>query len=382
LTDKKQLKTAKMKTLINTAFFLFSLMLSAQENDIWYLFDDEKTELWGYKDSEGNIKIEPKFFMVGDAEFKNINPVVEEASGEWEHYFLLKNGKKVGIDSLYWFDNAPDCEREGFIRFETRQKMGLFNQQGKAVISAEYDHLTQVRNGLLIGLKEAQRKCWGEDEEYPHCEHWGWDGGKSFLIDTLNHVLVEDFTWKKAEYLDFYSLQISDVPNADTIRVNFRGVNGKYYSFIHNEKAFKQFLKTELLNNLSVENLIAHSYPNIIYKYKSQPSSKIIKKNYKHLSEKLASLLKKDTDYYICEEDYFFPPENSKKEWKQYYNYCSQWNIEKYPIMLIVLNYKARGTSQDHYYFLKTNQGFQLIEVDITNKITHIAGSKNTLFTP
>lgn len=38
-----------------------SLFCKSQSQDIWTAFTDEKTALIGFKDSNGNIKIEPKF---------------------------------------------------------------------------------------------------------------------------------------------------------------------------------------------------------------------------------------------------------------------------------------------------------------------------------
>lgn len=177
-------------------------MTFAQSNDIWTAFPNKDTTLTGFKDKNGVIKIEPKFngFTIA-RKFENIIAVTEEESGNWKSYYLTKQGKIVGRDSLYVFDNGPDCENEGFIRFTDRKtdKMGIFNAEGKIVIPAEYSALTKVKNGIISVLKDAKKQQDGE--------HFFWAGGKEFLIDINNKILVEDFAYN--DDLNFYSLEKS-----------------------------------------------------------------------------------------------------------------------------------------------------------------------------
>src|SRR5690554_6598971 len=132
-----------MKNIIVYIFIVFSFnsKLKAQENDDWILFQDDKTNLLGFKDIEGNIKIHPKFTgLIGARLFKNIIPVSEKKymddfnNYESINYYLLKNGHKVGIDSLYLsLDIALDCENEGKIRFRDNtktEKVGFFDYTG------------------------------------------------------------------------------------------------------------------------------------------------------------------------------------------------------------------------------------------------------------
>ncbi|WJS96283.1 hypothetical protein NYQ10_07425 [Flavobacterium johnsoniae] len=132
----------------------------AQNNDIWTSFPNKDTTLIGFKNKNGVVKIEPKFSGFTTArKFENIIAVTEEKNGKWESYYLTKAGKIVGRDSLFVFDNSPDCENEGFIRFTDRKtdKMGIFNAEGKIAIPAEYSNLTKVKNGIFIGLKDAKK---------------------------------------------------------------------------------------------------------------------------------------------------------------------------------------------------------------------------------
>ena len=79
-----------------------------------------------------------------------------------DRWFSFWNGDStlrsiVGKDSVYIFDNTPDCENEGFIRFRDHKtdKAGMFNRNGNIVIPAEYNgyKLIQVmirNNGIKL----------------------------------------------------------------------------------------------------------------------------------------------------------------------------------------------------------------------------------------
>src|SRR5688572_23433349 len=94
--------------------FLFSHLNAAQTLDPWYRFCDS-TQLCGYKHLQGNIKVPAMYsnFLSSPDTFYNIVAVSEIT----KTYYLLKNGKKVGLDSVYAFDWNYDCEQEGKIRF-------------------------------------------------------------------------------------------------------------------------------------------------------------------------------------------------------------------------------------------------------------------------
>lgn len=105
----------------------------AQKNDIWVSFYNQDSTKIGFKDKLGNVKIEPKFVeMYGNQKFENIIATIEEVGDVWKSYYLTKSGKKVGENMLFMFDNTPDCENEGFIRFtdEKLEKTGLFGKDG------------------------------------------------------------------------------------------------------------------------------------------------------------------------------------------------------------------------------------------------------------
>jgi hypothetical protein len=349
------------KIIILYIFLCLNFTLSAQNKDTWISFWDKDTTHLGFKDKSGNIKIAPKFMGLTFAnKFDDIIVVSEEVNETWKSYYLTKTGKIVGRDSLYIFDNGADCENEGFIRFNDHKtdKMGCFNGDGKIVIPAEYSDLTRVRNGMIIALKDAVKEKDGE--------HFFWTGGKEFLIDINNKILIENFGYN--DELNFYSLEKSKEKNPDPIRDNFLGVDGQYYSFINFDKEFKEWLKNVLLTDLSKENLLKHSYDNITYWKKkdddgwiTRPKASFIEQNYKLIKAKLLELKSANCDYHIFSESlnkFIF----EANEYDQYFDNCRQAKDWINPVKNIVISPKDKNESgQDHFEFLRTKNGYKLI---------------------
>ena len=350
-----------MKKIILYIFLCLNFTLSAQNNDAWISFWDKDTTHLGFKDKSGNIKIEPRFMGFTIAhKFENIIAVSEEENENWKSYYLTKTGKIVGRDSLYVFDNGPDCENEGFIRFNDPKtdKMGFFNGDGKIVIPAEYSDLTRVRNGMIIALKDAVKEKDGE--------HFFWTGGKEFLIDINNKILIENFGFN--DELNFYSLEKSKEKNPDPVRDNFLGVDGQYYSFINFDKEFKEWLKNILLTDLSKENLLKHSYDKITYWKKkdddgwiTKPKEAFMKLNYKLIKAKLLELKSANCDYHIFSESlnkFIYEAD----EYDQYFDNCRQAKDWINPVKNIVISPQNKNESgQDHFEFLRTENGYKLI---------------------
>jgi hypothetical protein len=351
-----------MKKLL---FLLILVILNypvfAQSNDVWTSFPNKDTTLIGFKDKNGIIKIEPKFngFTIA-RKFENIIAVTEEENGKWKNYYLTKKGKIVGRDSLFVFDNGPDCENEGFIRFTDRKtdKMGIFNAEGKIVIPPHYSALTKVRNGLIIALKDAVKKQDGE--------HFFLEGGKEFLIDTNNKILIENFSYNGD--LNFYSAEKSKEPSKDPVRESFLGVDGQYYSFINFEKEFKYWLENILLKDLSKANLEKHSFDKITYwkepdGWMNTSKTKFINQNYTYLKLKLQELKNPKTDHFISSDglnQFIF----ESSEYDVYFNNCHESKDWMYPTMDIVINPKNKmDNGQDHFEFLRTENGYKLISV-------------------
>ena len=343
-------------------FFFTKSTISAQSKDIWISFWDKDTTHIGFKDVNGAIKITPKFMGFTTArKFDKIIAVTEDTGESWKSYYLTKSGKIVGRDSLYIFDNGPDCENEGYIRFTDPKtdKTGMFNSEGKIAIPADYSALTKARNGMIIALKGATKEKLGD-------EHFSWSGGKEYLIDTNNKILIENFGYNDA--LNFYSLQKSKSPDKDETRENFLGVDGQYYSFINYEKEFKLWLKNNLLSDLSKKNLIKLSFDKITYwkeptGWTSEAKAAFIDRNYTYIKLKLEELKNPKTDYFVS-NDGLNPFIFETDEYEVYFNNCNEPKEWIYPIKNIVINSKNKADfKQDHFEFLRTEDGYKLISV-------------------
>lgn len=359
-----------MKQLILLYLFLIPCSyLFAQNKDTWISFWDKDTTHMGFKDQSGNIKIEPKFMSLTIAhKFDAIIAVAEDVNDTWKSYYITKTGRIVGRDSMYVYDNGFDCENEGFIRFKDPKtdQMGLFNGEGKIVIPAEYSDLTKVRNGMIIALKGAEKvKDPGGDG------HFSWAGGKEYLIDTNNKILIENFGYN--DELNFYSLQKSKEPGKDEIREYFPGVDGEYYSFVNFDKEFKSWLKTSLLSDLSKDNLLKHSFATITYwtepnGWIKESKTKFISQNYKFIKLKLQELTCKNCDYFVSADGlnkFIF----ETGEFETYFNNCNEPRDWRYPVKNIVISPKNKSDSgQDHFEFLRTENGYKLISVSLRDK--------------
>lgn len=296
--------------------------------------------------------------------FDNIIAVTEEIDGKWKSYYLTKSGKVVGRDSLEFYDNSPVCESEGFICFRDRKtdKAGMFNRNGDIVIPAKYNYISQVHNGMAIGRIGAVMHYMDKADEHP-----SWEGGNEQLIDTTDKVLLDDFKYKGN--LNFYSVIISDKPNSDTTRVNFKSVDGKNFSFVDFEKEFRVWFKLNLLDNFTKGNLLKVTYREITYWQKPkgwihEPKESFIDRNYDLIKTKLLQLNSSTCDCFISSEGlnpYIFDSE----EFKVYFNNCGESTDWIYPIQNVIRNYRNNNLSQDSFDFLRTDKGYKLLSLTI-----------------
>ncbi len=364
-----------MNRILLILFIFSSLITEAQDIQTWFAFWDNDSTYIGFKDINGEIQIKPNLVGITSAKkFEKIMAVIEHDNANYKTYYLTKSGKKVGIDSLFFFDNTPDCESEGFIRFKDKETkmVGMFDQNGEIVIPAKYNTLSRVENGLIVGLKGAKKDYWDKHKE-SDCNHYSWKGGKQYLIDTKGKILIENFDYTK--YLNFYSLKIESNSNNDSIRMEFKGVDGKYYSLIDYEKEFKLELKALLTNTLSHNDLLKMCYDNIYYwkdgqGWVSEPKANFMNRNFEIVKDKLLQFASPNVDNNIFVHGlnpYIYECETFAK----YFNNCGEARESKYPVMNIVINTKIdEKLVQDHFDFLRTDKGYELISITIkTSKI-------------
>jgi len=355
-----------MKKVIATlSLALIACASWSQQKDTWIAFWNTDTTLIGFKDQHGIVKIEPRFCCFTRAgKFDDIIGVTEQASDVPHSYYLTKKGRVVGRDSLYIIDNGADCESEGLICFRDRatDKAGMFNNNGDIAIPAIYNDLRCARNGLILALKGATKKAWGE--------HFSWVGGKTLLLDINGHVLIDSLTYKG--HLNFFSLIISSKPSDDPLRKSFKGLNGKYYSFVDFDKEFKTWLSDSLLNNLTKENLLLYSHHDI-YTWKdadgwgSGNKSGLIERNFSLIKTKLSAVQSKTSEYDIF-DDGLNPYISPTPEYNIYFNNCGDSKDWIYPVKTVVISYKKDDDLvQDQFEFLRTASGYKLIGISIKN---------------
>jgi hypothetical protein len=362
-----------MNKIILIFLIFMSMITNAQDKQHWYAFWDSDSTYIGFKDENGKIRIQPKLAGFTSAKkFDEIMAVYEDDKGIFHEYYLTKGGKKVGFDSLYFFDNAPDCESEGFIRFidKKTEMVGMFDKNGEIAIPSDYNALSRVENGLIAALKGATKVYWDKHKE-SGCNHFSWEGGEQYLIDNIGHILVKNFDY--SNYINFFSLKIASMPLNDSVRKEFKGIDGQYYSFIDFEKEFKSQLGEFFKLDFTENDLLRMCYDSIYYwkddqAWVSESHEKFLNKNFKLLKDRLLQLKINNTDFNIFIEGlnpYIFESDS----FSEYFNNCGEAKESKYPVMNVVINTKNINGDllEDHIDFLKTDYGYKLISVTIRN---------------
>lgn len=350
--------------LLAFLFLLISSTLFGQSKDPWFRFYNKDSTLVGFKDKKGTVKIKPKFTpYISATKFDDIIAVTENGGGR---YYLTKTKQIVGKNNLYYFDNSYDCECEGYIRFRDSktQKMGMFNGKGDIAIPAIYNYLDPVRNGMILAQTGAHRYKGKEDEHSSI-----WEGGKYILINTSNKILIDNIKLGNDFDINFYSLLITTQPNKSNIRQNFKGVDGKYYSFINFEKEFENWINLHLLKSFTKDNLINASYKEITFWTESQgwvneKRETFINRNFNLIKSRLLKVNLPKSDYGIS-MDGLNPYIYNTEDFQKYFDNCGQSKDWIYPIKTMYINNK--NNTQDHFEFLRTDKGYKLISVSIRN---------------
>ncbi len=352
------------------------------------MFKDKDDNLMGYEDSFGTIMIEPKFTFITDALiFENIIPVFEKTNlfdaenYETSQYYLLKNGKKVGIDSLYIFDFSLDCENENKIRFRDHKtdKVGYFNSNGEVTIPAIYNDGRPFYNGFAIVIKEAKRYCWDgiEYSKEDPCEHWSWLGNMQ-IINEKNELILDDIDLEKFENIDWYSLTI----NPKQININditFTAQNGNLYSFKNNQKEFEKWFYEEFLiksgdqtyfylnsfETVALEknkNLKSKEFKNSNfqeYAWAVDTKENVYKNNKQFISKIRKGISSKNLKIDIINDSSPLLFENNKS----YYDNCGGYLSQKYPFFKIYITKQVGRSVQYYLGFIRTETGYKLVEI-------------------
>ncbi|GGF07163.1 hypothetical protein GCM10011383_17780 [Hymenobacter cavernae] len=336
--------------------------------------------LYGYKDKNGHVRVPAKFGNFTNAQkFTHIIAVSE--AGTHQQYYLLRNGRKVGVDSVYMFDFTFDCEREGKIRFEDRKKnrIGFLNIQGRAIIPAMYNFVTPFQNGLAVARVGARAKCWSSENDTIRCEHLGWVGGRDVLINERNEILADSLAEGQWAHLNWYSLKINPAEVDTALTSSFRGKQGDRYTFINYEKEFTQWLYEVFVPAVRTGNdkqVAALCFPELAVAarpFKGWPHfqrAAFMTKYYQSvLRPKLGMLHRDSKNVAVLSEElntYIF----SGSLFQLFMTDCGAHFQDKYPVFDVMLTYAAPpGQKSDEYHnhfeFIRTPQGYRLLSVGL-----------------
>lgn len=285
-------------------------------------------------------------------------------NGSYESYYITRTGKKVGIDSLYMYDNGVDCENEGYIRFRDHKidKVGFFDNDGNVAISPIYSDASKVHNGMIFTISGKRVK----DGEMTYSV------GNEALVDIHGNTLIDNFTLN--EDINLYSIVIEDKNySISPIRDYFQGKNGKTYSFINYKKEFRYWFESVFKKELAKEKIKNHFFDKVSYwddKYGwvLTPKKDLTQGMVSDIIQKLNRAKIKNATYQISLDDI-----NSLiyqgKEFEPYYNICYEQIVGKYPVANAIFDGKNKGKSvQDHFEFLRTDKGYKLIGISIKSE--------------
>ena len=135
-------------------------------------------ELWGFKTTNGQVIIKPKYETIGtDTMFKIA--------------FVTLHFKWIAIDRLeniiltpFIFDNGPDYVQEGLFRYIENNKIGFSNMKGQKIIQAKFDFVSAFNSGLAAFNIGGQLKKLDE-------EHSSWEGGLWGFINKNGQIVIE-----------------------------------------------------------------------------------------------------------------------------------------------------------------------------------------------
>ncbi|HEY1115297.1 MAG TPA: WG repeat-containing protein, partial [Chitinophagaceae bacterium] len=326
--------------------FLLALASSGQKPGVWVRFVDTTTNLSGYKDLNGIIKIPAKFQHHYADSFYNIIAVDERVDNSYKHYYLLKGGRQVAQDSLYAVDFMADCESEGKILYYDRVKdrVGFLDSTGVAIIPAVYNYASSFRNGFAVACRNASRHCWDGTGDTTNCEHWGWKGGETILINEKNEVLADSLSVDTYD-LNWYSLRIND-PTVDTsLFVSIPGRNGKVYSFIDYAREFRQWFTNVFVPSLQDHKFREHLFTEITYwsdedgwtgldkeAFTRMFPTVLTEERFRETALKKISMDSYPFNYLIYE----------KPLYKKYMGACGEPDDSRFPLFTVLLNYHKK----------------------------------------
>jgi len=364
-------------------------ILPGEDDGTWFAFEDEGSRLWGYRDKNGAVRIEPRFLRGGIGfvapKFDHIVSIIEDNGVRSERYHLTKGGKILNKASDYRDRYQKECENEGFIRFWNRKKelAGMLDRFGNVVIPAEYNLLSRAQDGLVASFKHYTSEDVGGEYRHINDDIAGEEKGRRVgmvILDTLNNVLLEA-DMRDVHRLNLYSAVKTETPHPDTAtRVSFPAKEGGYYSFICYEKEFRHWLRESLLVDLTPEKLAEAMLDSVncfmrfvVHTQRLMPNWRSEKREltgkvFDIMKNDLTALLNPERKHSIRIDGKVLERYSMKSpEFEKYYDNCGNQMDWAYPVFEIDI---SPGNLTDHrnsYVFLRTGDGYKLFGITIRN---------------
>jgi hypothetical protein len=230
----------------------------------------EQDGKWGYKNTDGEWVISPRFILANEFTPEGIAAVVDDDG--WLYIDVSGNE----LIRPFVVDNGPDYFQEGFARFVRDGKFGFFDKTGQIVIEPKFDFAQPFSEGLAAVCMDCQKKTENE-YSYFHGGKWGYINKEGELVIPLEFEAVNSFDNGKArvkidnqwKYLDKNGELLSDVegvempfqpPEQKVLDVDGTDLTGEY--ILAHTADFYACLKEIFLRNaqsiLTGEETLAH----------------------------------------------------------------------------------------------------------------------------
>jgi hypothetical protein len=152
-------------------------------------FQDPKTNLYGFKDQNNQIIIQPIYRSAYDFTIHNVADVQYSTHNVTKGWYQI-NTMGERLTKRYIFDNGPDYYRSGLSRFQKNGKVGFINRKGEIVVKADYDHANP-----FVFVQPIALACKGCVIEKQGCCDYKVKGGKWSVINQKGEkVIPMEFT--------------------------------------------------------------------------------------------------------------------------------------------------------------------------------------------
>lgn len=181
-----------MKKLVLIFLVALSLLGGCQkQTQTQTLVPFERNDLWGYKDANSKVVIQPEFIFADPFSKYGLALVASPKEKGW--VYIDRKGRTV--IKPYHIDDANDCDHfaEGLSRYEENGKIGFFDERGKIRIKAQFEFASSFIRGYAAVAKEVRFEKKGE-LTFIRSEQWGFIDKKGRLIIPYQYEeIVEPF---------------------------------------------------------------------------------------------------------------------------------------------------------------------------------------------